>query len=105
MYIPKIDVFKFFENKITKQIYINSYLLNRQLKDCIKNDMIIRDNILFLDEIFSKLNENKPKEYLENILSKYNEKIEMTTDYKLLLLDYGKVKRWKDDIKVSDEDT
>lgn len=99
IFVDKIDIFLFYEDNTPKEVYLNAKLLNKQLKSLLNSDEIVYNNILYLDNIFNTLNENKPKEMIDNTIEYYNEltPTENSKEYKSIFTDFGTIKHWIDD--------
>jgi len=99
-FVNNIDLFLFYEDtKVPKQIYLTAELLNKQIKFLLENDKIILNDIIYLDNIFNKLYENKPKDLLDEIMNTYYSKTdtELLPDYDELITDFGLIKHWVED--------
>jgi F0F1-type ATP synthase delta subunit len=96
IFVNEIDVFLFYEYNVPKQVYLTAETLNKQLKNLIRNDMIIQNNIEYLWNIFNTLYENSPLDILNNLTKQYYEKteVEKNSEYIKLFIDFGTIKHW-----------
>jgi hypothetical protein len=96
IFVDNVDVFLFYEDNVPKQVYLTAETLNKQLKDLLESDKIIYNDIIYLDNIFNTLYENKPKDLLDSIMNSYYElpPTEASEDYQKLFTDFGTIKHW-----------
>ena len=103
IFVNELDVFLFYEYNVSKQIYLTAETLNKQLKNLIKNDMIIQNNIEYLWNIFNTLYENRPLDILNDLTKQYYEKteVEKNPEYIKLFTDFGTIKHWIGDKELN----